>query len=89
MLYNRMICQLWMLKRFLVDFWVYKKIMFKIFKIYKIFVEMGWYRESYVLTLGESANVEVPSTENESFDVSQMGTGKFESFTEVRQNRLK
>lgn len=45
--------------------------------------EMSWYRESYVLTLCESSEEGTTDSEKDSFDVSQLETGQFESFAEV------
>lgn len=46
--------------------------------------EMSWYRESYILTLCDEPNENNGDSKNDSFDVSQMETGRFESFAEVR-----
>lgn len=47
--------------------------------------EFSLYRESYVLTVTEtqSAEVQAQAAMDDSFDVSQMTTGQFESFAEV------
>lgn len=46
--------------------------------------DFSLYRESYVLTVTESQATENESIEkDESFDVTQMSTGQFESFAEV------
>lgn len=49
-------------------------------------VDFSMYRESYVLTVSEnvaaSAAGETPK-KNDSFDVTQMSNGQFESFLEV------
>lgn len=44
---------------------------------------MSWYRESYILTLCDEPNENAGENKNDSFDVSQMETGRFESFAEV------
>lgn len=45
--------------------------------------EMKWYRESYLLTLCEDDDDVLTEGRNDSFDVSQLETGRFESFAEV------
>lgn len=47
--------------------------------------EFSLYRESYLLTVTENASAEPQTaTKNDSFDVTQMTFGQFESFAEVR-----
>lgn len=46
--------------------------------------EFSLYRESYVLTVTENSTVDVQAAaNNDSFDVTQMTNGQFESFAEV------
>lgn len=45
---------------------------------------MSWYRESYILTLCDEATEHNNAGEkNQSFDLTQMETGQFESFAEM------
>lgn len=46
--------------------------------------EFSLYRESYVLTISEDPSVQAQTTaKDNSFDVTQMTNGQFESFAEV------
>lgn len=48
--------------------------------------DFSLYRESYVLTVTENPSTEAqPASKDESFDVTQMTNGQFESFAEVGQ----
>lgn len=48
--------------------------------------EFSLYRESYVLTVTENPSAEAQAaSKDDSFDVTQMTNGQFESFAEVRQ----
>lgn len=48
--------------------------------------EFSLYRESYMLTVTESpSSVAETSTKDDSFDVTQMSNGQFESFAEVNR----